>query len=96
MTARKRLRAALIGTGGIADVHLIAFRARETDIDLVVAVDIDEARGGTFAREAGVTPATASLYKSAFTGRTVRHGEITSGDPFYRSMDGRIREGVTT
>lgn len=58
MTARKRLRAALIGTGGVADVHLIAFRAFETDIGLVAAVDIDETRVGAFAREAGVTPYT--------------------------------------
>lgn len=30
----------------------------------------------------------ASLYKSAFTGKSVRRGAITPGDPFYVSMDG--------
>ncbi|WP_367123564.1 Gfo/Idh/MocA family protein [Streptomyces phytohabitans] len=30
----------------------------------------------------------AALYKSAFTGRPVRAGEITDGDPFHRSMHG--------
>ncbi|MGP3989752.1 Gfo/Idh/MocA family protein [Streptomyces sp. 3N207] len=31
---------------------------------------------------------TAALYKSAFTGRPVRPGEITPGDPYYRAMHG--------
>jgi predicted dehydrogenase len=30
----------------------------------------------------------ASLYKSAFTGRPVRRGAITPGDPFYAAMNG--------
>ncbi|MEO3752955.1 Gfo/Idh/MocA family oxidoreductase [Streptomyces sp. B6B3] len=30
----------------------------------------------------------AALYKAAFTGRTVRAGEITSGDPYYAAMHG--------
>ena len=29
-----------------------------------------------------------ALYKAAFTGRPVRRGEITPGDPFYRSLHG--------
>ncbi|WP_370943846.1 Gfo/Idh/MocA family protein [Amycolatopsis sp. cg5] len=58
MTARKRLRAALIGTGGIADVHLTAFQACKTDIELVAAVDIDEDRARAFAQKAGVEPYT--------------------------------------
>ena len=31
---------------------------------------------------------TAALYKAAFTGGTVRPGEITEGDPFYAAMHG--------
>ncbi|MEU1852211.1 Gfo/Idh/MocA family oxidoreductase [Streptomyces sp. NPDC019990] len=31
----------------------------------------------------------AALYKAAFTGRSVRAGEISPGDPFYEAMHGR-------
>jgi hypothetical protein len=31
------------------------------------------------------------MYKSAFTGRAVRRGEIVPGDPFYTSMNGGHR-----
>jgi hypothetical protein len=39
----------------------------------------------------------AALYKSAFTERAVRAGEITPGDAFHRGMDGGMAgalEGV--
>lgn len=40
-------------------------------------------------REArGTLEFAAALYKAAFTGRTVRAGEIVAGDPFYEAMHG--------
>lgn len=34
----------------------------------------------------------ASLYKSAFTGRSVRRGEITPDDPYYYAMNGEAQD----
>ena len=40
-TEKPRIRAAVIGTGGVASSHLSAFVALSDQVDLVAAVDID-------------------------------------------------------
>ncbi len=48
MTTGKTLRAAIIGTGGIAQSHLTAYEAHPSDMTVVAAADIDEARVAGF------------------------------------------------
>ncbi|WP_020671100.1 Gfo/Idh/MocA family protein [Amycolatopsis nigrescens] len=52
----KRLRVALVGTGGIAGHHLTAYRAHADQVELVAAVDVDRARLAEFRAEAGGIP----------------------------------------
>ena len=47
----QRVRVALIGTGGIARAHREAIRLNEDRVELVAAVDIDEARVNAFCSE---------------------------------------------
>jgi predicted dehydrogenase len=44
----------------------------------------------------GTLEFAAALYKAAFTGRPVRAGEITPGDPFHTAMHGGHPDGVLT
>ncbi|GDY31588.1 Gfo/Idh/MocA family protein [Gandjariella thermophila] len=53
MAAKDRVRAAVVGTGGIARSHLAAFRAHGDQVDVVAAVDVDAARLREFCADAG-------------------------------------------
>ncbi|GAB3712689.1 hypothetical protein GCM10027598_19420 [Amycolatopsis oliviviridis] len=44
MTTGNPLRAAIIGTGGIAKSHLAAYEAHPSEVTVVAAADVDEAR----------------------------------------------------
>jgi predicted dehydrogenase len=48
---KPRVRAAVIGTGGIARSHESALRALDTEVDLVAAVDVDDARVSAFCEQ---------------------------------------------
>ncbi|MBB5852143.1 Gfo/Idh/MocA family protein [Amycolatopsis umgeniensis] len=48
MTTGTPLRAAIIGTGGIAKSHLAAYEAHPSDVTVVAAADVDEARVAGF------------------------------------------------
>lgn len=49
-----RYRAALIGTGGIANAHVRALRAHADRVDLVAAVDVDAQRVAAFSETHGI------------------------------------------
>ena len=53
MPSRKRLRAAIAGTGAIAKSHLDAYTAFAGEVDVVAAVDVDEARVAEFCATTG-------------------------------------------
>lgn len=48
------LKAAIIGTGGIARAHVHAIRSNAPRVDLVAAADIDAARAAAFCQEHGI------------------------------------------
>lgn len=56
----KQYRVALIGTGGIAGSHLAALRAAGERVEIVAAVDVDEARSADFAAKHGIPAHYAS------------------------------------
>src|SRR5262245_53146345 len=47
----ERMRAAIVGTGGIANAHARALKAYPSQVDLVAATDIDPARLEKFGAE---------------------------------------------
>lgn len=59
-TEHPRLRAAIIGTGGIANAHADALR-QQPGVELAAAIDIDATRARDFASKWGVTRTAASL-----------------------------------
>ncbi|MFF1252351.1 Gfo/Idh/MocA family protein [Pseudarthrobacter sp. NPDC058329] len=61
------LRVAIIGTGGIANVHAEALR-QQPGVELAVAVDIDAARAEAFAATWGITRTAASLAEAVIGG----------------------------
>lgn len=50
----RRLRVAIIGTGGIADGHMEGYRANGDAAEVVAVCDVDEARARAFAAQYGV------------------------------------------
>ncbi|WP_311212244.1 MULTISPECIES: Gfo/Idh/MocA family oxidoreductase [unclassified Arthrobacter] len=54
------VRAAIIGTGGIANAHAEAL-AQQPGVELTIAIDLDEARAGAFAAKWGFERTAASL-----------------------------------
>jgi predicted dehydrogenase len=52
MRARKRLRVAVVGAGGIAKSHWVAYEAHHDDVEVVAVADIDDARAAAFCAEA--------------------------------------------
>ncbi|WP_410674764.1 Gfo/Idh/MocA family protein [Amycolatopsis sp. cmx-4-68] len=48
MAQGKRLRVAVVGAGAIADSHRTAYLAHPDEVDLIAAVDVDEARAVAF------------------------------------------------
>ncbi|WP_246257680.1 Gfo/Idh/MocA family protein [Amycolatopsis anabasis] len=61
MTAGKRFRVAVVGTGGIAASHLNAYRAHADEVEVVAAADLDEGRLADFRAEAGGIPGYRDL-----------------------------------
>lgn len=62
MTAHRRFRAAIVGTGGIAEeCHVPALRAMSGRVDLVAAVDIDPERLDKFQSRNGIPAGYPSL-----------------------------------
>lgn len=61
----KRFRVAVIGTGAIADTHMEALRSARERVEIVAAMDVDEARVQSFCAKHGIpgahTNATAML-----------------------------------
>ncbi len=57
----KTFRVALIGTGGIAHVHVEALRAQGGRVEIFGAVDLDQARAEAFAAQHGIGFATTDV-----------------------------------
>lgn len=55
------MRAAIVGTGGIAAAHAAAVRGEAGRVELVAAVDVDAAKAAAFAAEHGVPAVYAEL-----------------------------------
>src|SRR6185437_15801109 len=54
MTSENTYRAAIVGTGDIASEHAAAIRQLHDRVEIVAAVDVNEARVSAFATEWGV------------------------------------------
>ncbi len=50
----RKLKSVLVGMGGIADSHVNAARSHSDRLDLVAAMDVDEAKGRAFCDEFGI------------------------------------------
>ena len=62
MSPSRRIRAAILGTGGIAEIgHLPALRAQAHRVDVVAAVDVDPERLEAFTRKHGIPAGYESL-----------------------------------
>jgi len=62
VSAPRRIRAAIVGTGGIAEIgHLPALRSQAHRVDLVAAVDVDPERLEAFARKHEIPNAYTAL-----------------------------------